>query len=91
MFNLAYTYSHGLDNASGLESSGFNGRGYNWVPGYQYLSYGDSDYDARHRFVALYVYQIPSAICATTLLPARRWADGVSQGFPRSRPVFRSR
>ena len=59
MFNLAYTYSHGLDNASGLESSGFNGRGYNWVPGYQYLSYGDSDYDARHRFVALYVYQIP--------------------------------
>jgi hypothetical protein len=59
MFNLAYTYSHGLDNASGLESSGFNGRGYNWVPGYQYLSYGDSDFDARHRFVALYVYEIP--------------------------------
>jgi hypothetical protein len=59
MFNLAYTYSHGLDNSSGLESSGFNGRGYNWVPGYQYLSYGDSDYDARHRFVVSYVYQIP--------------------------------
>lgn len=58
-FQLAYTYSHGLDNASGLESSGFNGRGYNWVPGYQYLSYGDSDFDARQRLVGLYVYQIP--------------------------------
>lgn len=58
-FNLAYTYSHGLDNASGLESSGFNGLGTNWVPGFQYLSYGDSDYDARHRFSAYYIYQIP--------------------------------
>ncbi|HEX8712493.1 MAG TPA: carboxypeptidase regulatory-like domain-containing protein [Terracidiphilus sp.] len=58
-FTLAYTYSHGLDNSSGLESSGFNGLGYNWVPGYQYLSYGDSDYDARHRFVASYDYQVP--------------------------------
>lgn len=71
-FNLAYTYSHGLDNASGLESSGFNGigtidagsNGYNGVgtnnvPGFQYLTYGDSDYDARHRFIAYYDYQIP--------------------------------
>ena len=71
-FNLAYTYSHGLDNASGLESSGFNGVGTidegtngfngvvtNNVPGFQYLSYGDSDYDARHRFIAIYDYQIP--------------------------------
>ena len=58
-FTLAYTYSHGLDYASGLESSGFFGRGYNWVPGYQHLNYGDSDYDARHRFAASYDYQIP--------------------------------
>ncbi len=62
-FTLAYTYSHGLDNASGYESSygggGPGGAGTNWVPGFQYLSYGDSDYDARHRFVALYNYEIP--------------------------------
>lgn len=58
-FNVAYTYSHALDNASGLESSGFNGRGTNWVPGFQYLSYGDSDYDARQRIVFLYNYGIP--------------------------------
>jgi hypothetical protein len=67
-FTLAYTYSHGLDNSSGLESSGFNGRGTNWVPGFQYLSYGDSDYDARHRFVASYNYEIP-------LLP--RWKNTI--------------
>jgi hypothetical protein len=56
---MAYTYSHGLDNGSGLESSGFNGLGVNVFPGFQYLSHGDSDYDARHRFVASYDYEIP--------------------------------
>lgn len=62
-FTLAYTYAHALDNASGYESSygggGSGGAGTNWVPGYRYLNYGDSDYDARHRFVALYNYEIP--------------------------------
>ena len=58
-FTLAYTYSHGLDNASGLESSGFNGPGTNVIPGFQHLSYGNSDYDARQRFVASYDYEVP--------------------------------
>jgi hypothetical protein len=58
-FTLAYTYSHALDNASGLESSGFNGPGTNTIPGFQHLSYGNSDYDARHRFVASYDYEVP--------------------------------
>jgi hypothetical protein len=58
-FTLAYTFSHGLDDSSGLESSGFNGLGKNNISGFQYLSYGDSDYDARHRFVASYDYEIP--------------------------------
>lgn len=66
---LAYTYAHALDNGSGYESSsagsspnavgGENGRAVNFVPGYEYLNYGGSDYDARQRFVALYNYQIP--------------------------------
>jgi hypothetical protein len=66
---LAYTYSHALDNGSGYESSygngspnslgGLNGRAINFVPGFDYLNYGNSDYDARHRFVALYNYQVP--------------------------------
>lgn len=66
---LAYTYSHALDDYSGYESSygngtpngiGFlNGRAINSTPGFEYLNYGNSDYDARHRFVALYNYEIP--------------------------------
>ncbi len=58
-FTMAYTYSHALDNSSGLESSGFNGGGLNIYPGYQHLSYGASDYDARQRFVTAYDYRIP--------------------------------
>lgn len=68
-FTLAYTYSHALDNSSGYESSsatsspnsvgGSNGRVVNSVPGFEYLNYGNSDYDARHRFVALYNYEVP--------------------------------
>lgn len=56
---VAYTYSHALDNASGLESSGFNGPGTNYIPGFTHLSYGSSDYDARHRLVAGYDYGVP--------------------------------
>ena len=58
-FTLAYTYSHALDNASSLESSGFTSRGMNNVAGFQYLNYGDSDYDARQRLVASYDYKLP--------------------------------
>ncbi|MGB7188594.1 MAG: carboxypeptidase-like regulatory domain-containing protein [Acidobacteriaceae bacterium] len=64
-FTMAYTYSHALDDGSGYESStgggGPRGAGIsrNYTPGFTYLNYGDSDFDARHRFVASYVYQIP--------------------------------
>jgi hypothetical protein len=58
-FSLAYTYSHALDDDSGLTSSGFTNRGRNTVPGYEYLNYGDSDYDARHRLSASYDYRVP--------------------------------
>jgi hypothetical protein len=59
LFTLAYTYSKSMDNGSGLESSGFNGRGYNQYPGGAALNYGPSDYDARNRLVASYVYAVP--------------------------------
>jgi|HubBroStandDraft_5_1064220.scaffolds.fasta_scaffold09732_1 hypothetical protein len=59
---FAYTYSHGLDNGSGYEgSTGANNRVQIFTPGFTYLNYGDSDYDARHRFVASYVYEVPIA------------------------------
>ncbi|MFZ0747697.1 MAG: carboxypeptidase-like regulatory domain-containing protein [Terracidiphilus sp.] len=61
-FTAAYTYSHALDDGSGYESStGGAGRVRNWVPGYEYLNYGDSDFDARQRLALSYVYTVPVA------------------------------
>lgn len=89
-FNISYTYSHALDNSSNLESSGFNGRGINFVPGYQYLSYGDSDFDARQRLVAYYTYEVPLTAGMKEHMPVREILGGwtfsgitaVQTGFP---------
>jgi hypothetical protein len=64
---LSYTYSHALDNGSGYESTngsgGTLGVGHTqiYTPGFAYLNYGDSDYDARNRVVGSYIYRIPAA------------------------------
>ena len=64
-FQIAYTYSHSIDDTSGYENSaGTNSAGgaslstnpYN-LEGF----YGDSAFDARHRFVASYDWELPSA------------------------------
>ncbi len=68
-FTVAYTYSHALDDFSGYESSfggeqsgyGSFGRELNYVPGFQYLNYGSSDFDARHHLSTSYVYSVPVA------------------------------
>jgi hypothetical protein len=67
-FSTTYSFSKALDNASGLESSGFNGHGYNQYPGYGGLNYGPSDYDARQRFTALYLYKVPVLHTSNLLL-----------------------
>lgn len=59
IFQASYTYGHALDDSSNYENAGYGGstRGYN-----QYnkaLNYGDSSYDARHRFVFSPVYRVP--------------------------------
>jgi Carboxypeptidase regulatory-like domain len=59
-FTAAYTWSHALDNGSGLENSGFGTRGTNPYPQFSGLNYGDSGYDARHRFVVGYNYTVPN-------------------------------
>ncbi|HYL37888.1 MAG TPA: carboxypeptidase-like regulatory domain-containing protein [Bryobacteraceae bacterium] len=60
-FVTSYTYSHSIDDGSGYEESsgqaGSNGRGFN--PYNAVLSRGDSAFDARHRFVAGYDYELP--------------------------------
>jgi Carboxypeptidase regulatory-like domain len=56
-FLVSYTWAHSQDNGSGFESSGFGNRGVNpLIPG---LNWGDSDFDARQRFVASYQYELP--------------------------------
>ena len=60
LFQASYTFSHALDNASNYENAGYGGsvRGYNqYVPS---LNYGNSSYDARHRFVFSPVYVVPT-------------------------------
>jgi hypothetical protein len=73
---VSYTYSHALDNGSGYESATGTGAGQTaghvqiYTPGYTYLNYGDSDFDARHRLVGSYIYEIPifSAISNNAIL-----------------------
>jgi len=56
-FLLAYTYAHSQDNGSSFENTSFGTRGTNpFIPG---LNWGDSQFDARQRFVASYDYEIP--------------------------------
>src|SRR5262249_15045600 len=58
IFQTSYTYSHSLDNGSSFEDAGFGGaRGYNQF--FPSLNYGNSNFDARHRFVFSPVYEVP--------------------------------
>ncbi len=66
-FLASYGYSHALDIASGFENSGFGGSGSGGFgqlrstnPFNPKLDYGSSNYDARHRLVISYVYDLPS-------------------------------
>jgi len=64
---VAYTWSHAFDDGSGFENAGFGGGGFG---GFGFLrgtdpfnqtlrDYGPSVYDARHRLVVTYTYEIP--------------------------------
>jgi hypothetical protein len=55
----SYVWSHSLDGASSFEDLGYSGvRGYD--PFNAAANYGDSEFDARQRFVISYTYYIPS-------------------------------
>ncbi len=58
LFQLSYTYSHSIDNSSGFEDS--FGQGFRAVSPYNFAAYrGDSAFDARHRLVFSYDYELP--------------------------------
>jgi hypothetical protein len=59
-FQLSYTYSHALDNGSSFENTGYGNSGQRgWNQYVKSLNYGDSLFDARHRFVFSPIYVIP--------------------------------
>jgi len=63
-FTTSYTYAHSEDNGSSFESSSFGTRGTN--PFIDRLNWGDSQFDARHRFVTGYQYELPVPHSLTT-------------------------
>jgi carboxypeptidase family protein len=71
-FRATYAWSHSLDGSSSFEDLSFTGvRGLD--PFNLRNNYGDSTFDARHRFVISYTYEIPSAghLSAFSKLPSR--------------------
>ena len=78
LFQASYTWAHSLDNGSSFENSGFGGltRGFNqFVPS---LNYGDSNFDARNRFVFSPVYNVPN----WKNLPGMHWLpDPIGRGW----------
>lgn len=93
-----YTYSHALDDGSGYESVtggdqnyGNYGRVRNYVPGFEYLNYGSSDFDARHRLTLSYVYTVPVAGILKSNLALREalsgWGFGGISAFQSGFPV----
>jgi hypothetical protein len=89
-FQLSYTWSHAMDNASSYENAGYgsSGRGYNqFVPG---LNYGDSTYDARQRLAFAPIYIVPFKSSASAFSPYNLLVGGweisgittLATGFP---------
>lgn len=77
--NAVYTWSHSLDNGSGFENSGFGGGGFGGYgdlrgtnPLNSAMNYGSSAFDATHRFVVSYYYQLP---------PIHHFANPVAKRF----------
>ena len=91
-FLLAYTYSHSLDNGSSFENSGFGGvAGPGLNPFNFHDNYGDSAFDARHRMVLSYTYNIPSLQHIAHWIPSRvadGWRFGGITTFQGGFPIY---
>ncbi len=60
MFQAAYTWSHSIDDSSGYEGSGAASGSTRTSNPFDFaLNKGDSNFDARHRFVVNYTYELP--------------------------------
>jgi hypothetical protein len=59
LMDFNYTFSHSLDDASGLQTSTSFGGAFILNPILQYESYADSDFDIRHNINANAVWEVP--------------------------------
>ena len=76
-----YTYSHSLDDASGLQNGTAYGAGFIENPINQRSWYGNSDFDIRHLINANAVWQLPFGKGRTFLNTQNRAVDAVLGGW----------
>jgi hypothetical protein len=57
-FQLSYTYSHSLDDASSANLGSLNNGDFRYQ-NHPEFEYGNSDFDVRHHFVVSYIYELP--------------------------------
>jgi len=88
-FLSAYTYSHALDVSSSFEDTSFQAAGGVDPYGQFRRDYGSSAFDARHRWVISFDYEIPSLKHLWSALPGRLvegWRltgiNALQRGFP---------
>jgi hypothetical protein len=80
-FDFNYTWSHSIDNGSGVASGSgqFGGILQNvFVPS---LNRGSSDFDLRHQFNANFVYELPFGKGKTFLRSSSKWMDALVGGW----------
>jgi hypothetical protein len=74
-FNASYTYSHSIDDVS-RNNAGIQAQNSNDI----FLSRGSSDFDARHRFVANAIYDLPfkgnRLVSGWEIAPIFSWQTG---------------
>ena len=76
-----YTFSHSLDDASGLQTAGGYGSAFIVNPIRQNTWYGSSDFDIRHQINASAVWQMPFGKGRTFLKGANRLVDALVGGW----------
>lgn len=80
--DINYTYSHSLDDASGLQTAGgYAGSAFIVNPIRQSSWYGNSDFDIRHLINAYAVWQMPFGKGRSFLNTANRALDAIVGGW----------
>ncbi len=80
-WDLNYTFSHSLDDASGLQTSGTYGSAFILNPVLQKDNYGHSDFDIRHQINVSGVFTLPFGRGKRFFTGAGRAADAVIGGW----------